>query len=382
MRFFSKLISVAAWTVFGLLPLKQNKIVISSFYGKGYSGNPKAITEELLSRKQNLDIVWLVKSGMEATLPQQVRAVRYDSVRRIYELATAKCWVDDCRKGAPRKRKGQFYLQTWHGLALKRIEKDAASGLDTEYENYAIRDSKQTDVIISNCAHMTRVYQTGFWYDGEVKEFGSPRNDVLFRDTAALRKKVCAAFGLPEDRKLVLYGPTFRADHSVSAYCLDARLLQKSLSERFGGEWSLLVRLHPAVEKLSGQVFDYDGQSVCNATPYPDISELLAAADCVITDYSSLMFDYALLHRPCFQFATDLQAYLLDRNFYFPLTELPFPRAQSNDELSECIRSYSAETQSALWEKFNRDFGLTENGNASKRCADLLLMQMKGMMRE
>lgn len=378
MSFLNKLASAAAWALCGLLPIKQNKIVASSFYGKGYSDNPKAIFEALRKRGEELDLVWVTKPGQEDTLPDGVRPVKYGSLRRIYELSTAKVWIDNCRKGALRKRRGQYYLQTWHGLALKRIEKDAATKLDDEYTPYAIRDSKQTDVIVSNCAHMTRVYKTGFWYDGAVLETGSPRNDMLFSDPAPLRKKVRDAMGLPEDRKLVLYGPTFRADHSLDAYCLEADGLLCALRDRFGGEWTLLVRLHPVVEALSNQVFTYDGKQVCNATPYPDIMELLAACDCVITDYSSLMFDFALTGRPTFQFATDLQAYLADRNFYFPLSGLPFPCAESNDALCANIRTYDEAAQKERWETFNKDFGLVDDGKASERCADLILAQVKG----
>lgn len=378
MKLISKLASACAWTAFGLLPIRKNKIVVTSFYGKGYSDNPKGIVDALLRTGEDLDIVWLTKPGQEKTLPSRVRAVSYDAISRIRELATAACWIDNCRKGAPRKRKGQFYLQTWHGLALKRIEKDACTKLDDDYTPYAIRDSRQTDVIISNCDHMTRVYKTGFWYDGEVAQFGSPRNDRLFEDPAALRKKVRELYGLPDTQKLVLYGPTFRADHSIDAYRLDADLLRQALSERFSGDWTLLVRLHPAVEELSSQVFTYDGKNTCNATAYPDITELLAACDCVITDYSSLMFDFALTGRPCFQFATDLQAYLQDRNFYFPLTQLPFPCAESNAALAENIRSYSEAEQKIRWETFDRDFGLTEDGKASERCAELILNHIKG----
>ncbi|MCQ2418683.1 MAG: CDP-glycerol glycerophosphotransferase family protein [Clostridia bacterium] len=376
MSILNKIASAAAWGLSGLLPIKKNKIVFCSFYGKGYSDHCKAITEVLLKSEKKLDIVWLVRPGEEASLPAGVRAVNYNSTRRIRELCTAKCWVDNCRKGALRKRKKQYYMQVWHGLALKRIEKDAATKLDDDYTPYAVRDSEQIDVIISNCTHMTKVYQSSFWYDGQVAEFGSPRNDILFTPAAPIREKVHAAFSLPQDRKLVLYGPTFRADHSIDAYKLDTKLLRQALSERFGGEWTVLVRMHPAVEALSEQVFAYDGETVCNATPYPDIMELLAASDCTITDYSSLMFDFALTERPCFQFATDLQAYMADRNFYFPLTELPFPRAESNEALAENIRSFREEDRKLSWERFNRDFGLKEDGKAAERCAALLLKQL------
>ena len=376
MSLLSKIKSMAAWCCFQLLPIDRNKVVFSSFYGKSYSGNPKAITQALLQKQADVKIIWLLRGDAMTDLPEGVTAVDYDSVRRIRELSTAKVWVDNCRKGARFKRKNQRSLQTWHGLALKQIERDAADKLPPDYETYARRDSAQCDAMVSNCAHMTKLYRNSFWYDGPVLEYGSPRNDLLLTGSTASSEKVHKFFRLPQKQKLVLYAPTFRADHSTEPYQLDCEQLRAACKSRFGGDWTVLIRLHPAVEQLSGGLFAYDGTEVCNATLYPDITELLAACDVVITDYSSLMFDFAITGRPCFQFAVDVEAYKNDRSFYFPLTGLPFPLADSNKTLCENIRAFDVPSYAAKWEQFSEAMGLREDGHAAERCADWILEQI------
>lgn len=373
----SKLLTAALWGLCGLLPIRKNRVVFSSFYGKGYSDNPKAVCQALLDSGEDVELLWLTKPGQEVTLPEGVRAVNYHSWRRIWALSTAAVWVDNNRKGALRKRKNQFYLQTWHGFALKRIEKDCIGKLDEGYAEYAIRDAKQTDVMISNSRFMTEIYQRGFWYDGEVMEAGSPRNDLLFADPTQTRTKILQELGLPQNRKLALYAPTFRADHSVQAYSLDAESVRSACQSRFGGEWSVLIRMHPAVESLAPNLFSYDGDKLVNATPIQDITELLAAVHLCITDYSSLMFDFALTGRPCFQFATDIAQYAKDRNFYFPIDETPFPLATDNPALCRNIMAYDAERAKTDWAQFVEKMGIQERGTASKQCAEWILDKIR-----
>lgn len=201
-----------------------------------------------------------------------------------------------------------------------------------------MQDSAQCDLMVSGSGFMTRLYQNAFWYDGPVAEYGSPRNDVFFSPQPRLIQKVHRAFSLPEKQKLVLYAPTFRTDHSSRAYSLDVPGLLDACQARFGGSWSCLIRLHPNVAKHSAGLFAYDGTTILNATAYPDMQELLCTVDMLITDYSSCMFDFALSGKPCLQFATDIESYRQDRNFYFPLDRLPFPLASSNQALCEAVR--------------------------------------------
>lgn len=375
-KLLRKLLSSAVWTLCRILPLKSNKVVFCSYGGKGYGGNPKAIAEALLSLDNTLDLVWLTRNT-SLPLPRGIRPCKFGTPRAVYELSTARVWVDDSRGGAHYKRKDQFYLQTWHGFALKHVERAAEDSLPDDYIAQCKRDSAYTDLVVSGSRFMTHVHKDDFWYSGEVAEYGTPRNDIFFSDTSKLSSSVREHFSLPSERKLLLYAPTFRADHSLDAYRIDAHAVAEACSRRFGGDWSVLVRLHPNVSHKSAGLFAYDGDRIIDATSYPDMQELLASVDVLITDYSSSMFDFALSGKPCIQFATDIEDYKRDRGFYFPLDSLPFPLARSNGELSALISTYDSEKSRSLWQNFADENGFCEDGGASERCARRILDNIK-----
>ncbi len=159
---------------------------------------------------------------------------------------------------------------------------------------------------------------TALWRNTALPEMTS-----YFLPSLTYSRRYVRPFSLPENQKLVLYAPTFRSDHSNRAYNLDVPSLLDACHTRFGGSWSCLVRLHPNVAKHSTGLFAYNGSTILDATAYPDMQELLYAVDMLISDYSSCMFDFALSGKPCLQFATDIESYRQDRNFYFPWTAFP-----------------------------------------------------------
>ncbi|MBQ3184038.1 MAG: CDP-glycerol glycerophosphotransferase family protein [Clostridia bacterium] len=379
MGIIKKLYIAGCWVLSLALPIDKNKVVFSSYYGRGYSDNPKAICEAMRKANSKAKLVWLCKNEKEAaTLPEGVIPCPYDSAKRVWQLATARVWVDNCRKYDRFKKKGQYYLQTWHGFPLKRIEKDALEALAPDFEKGAIKDSAMTDLLLSNSGFVTETLRRCFWYDGEIAEYGSPRNDVFLTPDPATDIKVRDAYNLPHDRKLVLYAPTFRADHSVEAYRIDAEMLAASLERRFGGEWSVLIRLHPNVAKDSEGLFPYDNNRIINATMYPDMQELLCASDMLITDYSSSMFDFALGGKPCVRFALDLDAYMGDRNFYFDYDEIPFPYATSNEAIKKLIEDFDIEAYNTARDEFYKRLNIREDGKASQRCAQWIEDKLKG----
>lgn len=374
----SKLHDLGVQLICKTTPIKRNRIVFSSYYGRGYSDSPKAICEVLRKSGEDLDLVWLCKDEAAAkTLPEGVRAVPVNGVEKTRTLASARVWVDNCRKYENIKRKSQFYLQTWHGFALKRLEADAAAQLPEDYIAAAKGDSAQCDLIVTGSGFMEKIYRNSFWYEGPVLRTGTPRNDIFYRDHKELHAKVCKALGLPENRKLALYAPTFRGDHSTDAYRLDAEMVRRKAAGNFKGEWTVLIRLHSNVAEQSAGLFPYDGKTVVDATAYPDMQELLCAADLLITDYSSSMFDYALMGKPIVRFATDIEAYQKDRNFYFPLERLPFPLARSNEELEAILTDLQPLWTSSAWGDFARENEFCEDGQAAVRCAALILQQIK-----
>ena len=369
---------LAVKAITALTPVRKNRVVFCSFYGNGYSDSPKAICDVLLQSGEALDLIWLCRDeAAAATLPAGVRAVPNRGMKKLRALASAGIWVDNCRKYENMKRKNQFYLQTWHGFALKRLERDAEASLEPAYLEACKRDAAQCDLMISGSGFMTKLYGSSFWFSGAVLNTGTPRNDIFYRDHAALRAKVRDALGLTEDRKLALYAPTFRGDHATEVYRLDTEMVRRKCEENFQGEWTVLIRLHPNVANQSGNLFSYDGDRLVDATAYPDMQELLCAADLLITDYSSSLFDYALTGKPIVQFATDIESYRRDRDFYFNLEDLPFPLARSNEELEKLLTDLQPLWTSPAWAEFARENEFCEDGQASVRCAALILQQIK-----
>lgn len=371
---FLRVLRRGAKEAVNLLPIRSNKVFVSSYFGRGYGDNPKYIIEELLRLDQSIHIVWLVKDIAEADgLPAAVKPVLRGSLSEAYHMATSKVWLDNCRRIFFRKRKKQFYIQTWHGFALKRIEADVQEHLDSSYVQLAMKDSKAIDLIVSEADFMTGIYQNAFWYDGKVVRWGSPRNDVMLdpEKMELCADKVRRHYNLDRKDKIVLYAPTFRTDHSLEPYKLDFTRVKEACQSRFGGEFKVFVRLHPNIVGKSNEIC-FGEEFIVNASYYPDMQELLAAADVVISDYSSLMFDFALSEKPCFQFATDIEDYKKDRNFYFALDRLPFSLGQDNDMLAENILAFDQAEYKKHIDGFFADAGMERSGKASKKCAELI----------
>ncbi len=353
--------------VFRVFPIKNNKIVINNHHGQGYGDNAKYIVEELLNSNVDYDIVWLLKdkNKKEAGLPDKVRVVKFGSIKSIYEMTTARLWIENNRIHQYLfKRKGQFYLQTWHGgLGLKKIEGDAPHGMKKRNIKFSKRDSKMTDLYISNSQHLTDIYKRAFWYDGEVLEAGYPKNDILFKGKQILRDKVREYFNLLNEHKILLYAPTFRENGKLSAYDIDFNALQSALNKQ-GNKWKVIIRLHPNVDDSNFKAIF--GEEVINGTHFPDMQELVLGIDTLVTDYSSCMFDSAIAQIPTFIYASDIASYIDERGFYFSLDELPFDVAVDTNNLIKNIIHFIPNEYSIRLEQFYKKVGLYDEGNASK----------------
>ncbi|MGI2294938.1 CDP-glycerol glycerophosphotransferase family protein [Paenibacillus sp. GXUN7292] len=358
---------------FWLFPVKKNKIVICNYYGKGYGDNGKYIINKIIEEKIKVEIIWLVKKELmvAARFPNTVKIVEYGSMRALYELATAKVWIDNSRKTFyPPKRKNQFYIQTWHSpLRLKKIEKDVEEYLPESYIRMAKKDSENCDLMIAGCDFSWDVYRNSFWYDKEILKCGTPRCDVFFNDSLKVKNKVYEHFKISLGVNLIIFAPTFRSNSNIDAYILEFNQILKSSQERFGGDWRLLIRLHPNVSELSSLI-NYD-DIIIDATDYDDMQELLCAADILITDYSSCMFDMAIANKICFLHAHDLDEYLAkERQLYFNLYELPFYFSKTIEELINNILEFNEEQYSDSLQHFFKKIRLYENGTASKEIVE------------
>lgn len=361
-------ITLSIIRIFNCFPIRNNKIFLYSYYGSQYGCSPKYISEYLVNNYSNkYDIVWAFNDIDSKKYIDGIRKVKIMSLRYFYELCTSKVIITNFRTTELfKKRKNQYYIQTWHSsLRLKQIEKDAENTLPPHYVEMAKRDSEKLDLLMSGCKFSTDIFKRAFWYEGEIFEHGTPRNDLLFEKTDKINNKIKDKLKIDRNKKIVLYAPTFRKDNDLTVYNLDYSQIMSKLSEKFGGEWIFLVKLHPHLISKSKELVC--GNNVLDVTTYDDIQELLGVADILVSDYSSLIFDFVLTERPCFLYVPDLDKYIKsDRRLYFGINELPFISVKNNNEFVKEIDSFNQIKYKKNLDKFNSKIGSFENGQCCK----------------
>lgn len=352
---------------FTLFPIQKNKIFFESYYGSQYGCNPKYLSEWIINHtgEGEFKVVWSLNQPKQIS---GVKVVRNHSLRYFYELYTSKVIVTNFRTTKEfRKRKNQYYIQTWHSsLRLKQIEKDVEFTLPSNYVEMAKQDSPKIDLLLSGCVTSTKIFKRSFWYDGEIFEVGSPRNDIFFYENKNINNFVKEKLGIKEHKKILLYAPTFRKDQKLHYYQIEFEKVMHALEEKFGGKWVFLVKLHPHLINFSKNLTH--NLSVIDVTTYDDIQELLNVADVLISDYSSLVFDYALTKRPCFLYMSDYLDYTTkDRQLYFDILSLPFIPAFSNEELVLKINDFNKQIYEENVTKFLSQIGTFENGKCCEK---------------
>ena len=358
--------------------IQNTKIVCQNFIGRGYADNTKYIAEELHRQNRNLEIIWLVNEEFidyKSQFPEFVHTIPIFTFAALKSLATAKIWISNIRGlgiCVPKKN-NQIYVQLWHGMfPVKTIEKDAEENLDKGYCDMAKKDSLKTDVCISGCAFMTKIFKESFWYGGEVLECGTPRNDILFENIDAV--KIRRKLEITEDEKICLYAPTFRTLENSFDYTLNYMLLKEGLEEKFGGEWKILLRLHPNVISEAKDIPSF----VRDVSFYPDVQELLSISNCLISDFSSIMFEFMLTKNPVFIYAPDFEEYIkYERRLYFSLEETPFSIAKTDSELKQNIITFDIKSYLISVERFITRFGLFDDGHASERVVQWMLQKLE-----
>ncbi|WP_189786850.1 bifunctional glycosyltransferase/CDP-glycerol:glycerophosphate glycerophosphotransferase [Streptomyces capitiformicae] len=363
--------------VFQRMPVHRRLVVFESHLGRQYSDSPRAIYEEM--RRQGLDFeaVWSY-AGKPDGFPSDATLVRRWSLPYLRALARAEFWIDN--QSYPlklTKRPGTTYLQTWHGSALKRMGFDEPGWkLKSRAEQAEQqRTLDRFDHFLIRSEHDVVTLAKAFRLSEKtLLRVGYPRNDELVRARdlhgAAERPPLAAELGIPADKKVLLYAPTFR-QHGQRRFSLPFDV--ERFAERFGDEYVLLVRAHylnhvvlpPSVR---GRVID--------VSAHHDVTPVLALADALITDYSSVMFDYALLDRPMLFFTYDYEEYVHEgRGTYFDLLErAPGPVVRTEDELHALLAASTLEEQSVKYasarERFVADFGEYDKGTAARRIVD------------
>ena len=359
----------------------RRKVVFSSFWGRGFADNPKYVALELMKRGLDLDLVWLAANpdAVRRTLPPGIRVGAYKGWAGLREASTAAVRVDNqlvnLHDVGFMKRPDQLYVQTWHGsLGIKRIGFDFADGTadhDRRYRN-RVKDGAMVDALISNSTFESAIYREQWLGGGKILEYGHPRNDILVNGVAPeFAAEIRRRIGVAENERILLYAPTFRDDDPTFDYAFDYATVLSACEKRFGGTWRMVVRKHPRMS--SAMLGVTPGAGVVDASSYPDMQELLAVTDALVTDYSSCMFDFLLTGRPVFVFARDLEKYETTRGFYYPFSETPFSVARDARQLAEGVKAFDEETYRRDRATFLAARGCVEDGHASERVVDLIV---------
>lgn len=361
-------------------PIVQNRAVFFNFQGK-YTCNSKYIAEKILETHPEFEVIFIVNKGVMKdqeyidSLPEKIRLVVRDTPEAYYVLSTAHFWFDNALNCIWRKipkRKGQIYINTWHGsLGIKRL-----SG-DDNWIKIAKYGNSQIDYFLTNSVFDEEVFTESFWPDVKHLKVGHPRNDIFFDECALkrLKEKVYDYYDIEPEVKTLLYAPTFRDDkQNVSAIIMDYEKVHAALVEKFGGEWKIFVRPH--FHNLSAFKLNLSKEAkkiIVDASKYDDMQELMAAADIGVTDYSSWIFDYIFTGRPAFIYARDIEEYVNSRGFYYSLNETPFEIASDDDCLCDNIRNYDSEKYKTDVSHFLEGKGCYEAGKASEQVVQFMV---------
>ncbi|SCD68100.1 MULTISPECIES: bifunctional glycosyltransferase/CDP-glycerol:glycerophosphate glycerophosphotransferase [unclassified Streptomyces] len=351
----------------------------SSFDGRQHSDSPRAIHRELASRVPDIEHLWTVRD-QQAAVPEGVRAIALHSAEWYEALARSRWVVTNTHLPQWFERaEGQCVVQTWHGTPLKRIGRDLAGSphADAAYMASMEHRSAQWSLLVSPNSFSTPVLRRAFGYSGEVLECGYPRNDLLYApDRAKVATAVRERLAIPEGRRVILYAPTWREDQPRRAgrYDPDLQLDLDQAREDLGGDHVLLVRRHYLV---GGSVPDTD--FVRDVSRHQDVAELLLISDVLVTDYSSIMFDFAQTGRPMLFHTYDLAHYRDTlRGFCFDFEHrAPGPLIPDSAGVVAALRDPEAAVagHGEAYERFREAFCDLDDGSAAARVVDRMLKE-------
>jgi CDP-glycerol glycerophosphotransferase len=346
------------------LTRRQPDIALFDSWRGAYSDNPRAISETLRKRRPELRQVWV---AAEPVVPAWAEPVAFGSRAYLAALGSASYVVTNhSMPGYYRKPRGTAYLQTWHGTPLKRIAFDIRGSelADRRYFDRLKRDVARWDALVSPNPFSTEIFRRAFRYEGRILETGYPRNDLLTSPAGSARRQaVREALGLADATRAILYAPTWRDEWSF-----DLRLDTGALSRRLGDGHALLLRPHPnAPVAVSGE----RGTWTIDVSGEQDIRDLYLAADVLLTDYSSAMFDFAITRKPMLFFTYDLAEYRdVTRGFYFDFEhEAPGPLLATTGEVGDALEDLDAVSarHAQAYEAFRERYSALEDGAAAER---------------
>jgi CDP-glycerol glycerophosphotransferase len=363
----------------------EKVVAFQAFKGQKYACSPKAIYEEMLQdeRFKDYTFVWLFKNPEEFRFLKEnpnTKIMKYGSKNCEKLLSKAKFWIFNFR--APEwwlPKKDQVYVQCWHGTPLKRLgfdleTSDNAMNSTKEIRKKYISDTKRFKYFLSPCGFSSEKFISAwdmktYGKEDSIIELGYPRNDYLSNYKEEEISQIRKELGIESvDKKVILYAPTWRDNQHKSGvgYVYENPVDFDLLREELGEDYIILFRAHYLVAS-SFDFAKYEG-FVYDVSQYDDINRLYVVSDLLVTDYSSVFFDYAILNRPMIFYMYDLADYRDNvRGFYLDLSELPGPIVEDDNTFIEAVKAINFDNSSECLKEFNEKFNSYNDGKAARR---------------
>ena len=388
-RYAKKLAVRACLMPIKLVPIKKNRVMLVNDLSYKYADNSKFVAEYLDKEfHSKFELVISVKNpeNYENLRQRGMKVVKFNSLSYFYLSLTSKVFLTNSGGFSYLPmRKSQYVINTWHGGgAYKKCGTDMYN--DTEMFRKDLRlQGDHTSVFMSTCKRFSDVISKSMLVPREVFwEVGMPRNDMLIHGNEQLRQEVRTKLGLKDEEKLILFAPTYRKindnyfkDSVAISYGVDTKRVCTAMEHRFGGKWRFAMRYHPCVVNRG----DMEDIGVMDLTDYEDMQELILAADAMINDFSSSMWDFMLTGRPSFLFAVDLDHYVATTDVYTPVSEWPFPQSVNNDQLEKNILEFDEEKYAAACKRHYEALGGCETGKATQLVCERIYEQCFGALR-
>lgn len=354
--------------LWGFFVKTDENLILFSGHTRKYNDSPKAIYEYMISNEKfsRYKFVWALENPNEVKIPGNPQKVKADSVEYFRKTLKAKYWVTcvNIERGLRYKKKNCIYMNTWHATPVKHMGNAANGRKDYNFSH--------VDFFCVAGEYEKKIYLKDLLVKEEsILKTGLPRNDVLYHvdgeKIRSIRKKLC----IPEEKKVILYAPTWRdSEDGGKTYGLKPPIDVKYWENELGEDYVVLLRTHSYTNELLGVKFN---NFIRNYTSYPDVNELLAIADIMISDYSAIIFDYCILERPILCYGYDFDEFAKKRGFYVSLeSELPCGVQKTEEELINYIKNINYQEAAKRTKLFKNKY-MQYGGQATEMCANILI---------
>ncbi|MEY8349285.1 CDP-glycerol glycerophosphotransferase family protein [Bacillus cereus] len=356
-------------------PVNPRMFFFESNLGKQYTGNPRYIYERMLERYPDYTYIWCY--GGTEKIPGNPIIVERSSEEYYRLLALSKYIINNTTFALWYHRPETFYLQTWHGTPFKKLHYDMDRPLEKRSTPHAYAKSTQWSALLSPNRYSTDKFKSAFKYNGPIVETGYPANDIFYdkKRYEQVREKVRRRFNIDSDAPVFLYAPTWRDGKHLgnSMFAFDLLLDTEEFIKHAPDNAVLLVRSHH-MSKSDDELKNLKGQ-VIDVSQFDDAIELMCASDVLITDYSSIVFDWYCSRKPVIYFVPDYDKYANLRGSYFDLKDNKAGEiCITQTELFNCISSINPR-ETTSYSSFYSQFCYLHDGTSTDKVIDYLLSQ-------